>query len=200
MPVVKTRVKICGLTRQEDAEWALECGADALGFVFQPESKRYVGGRSAEQIPQQLGPFALCVAVYGLVPSDLELPKGFAAVQGEGASFLPSGHSIEAIRLRGIEYPDLSQIAASAVLLDAYDPSAYGGTGKTIDWNIAAEIVRSSTLPVILAGGLTPENVAEAIRVTRPYAVDVCSGVEASFGIKDKSRVKDFIEAAKNAL
>jgi len=192
-------VKICGLTRQEDAEWALECGADALGFIFQPESKRFVGGTDAEDIPSRLGPFTVCVAVFGLVPPGVTLPSRFGAIQGENAVSAQGVTRIEAIRIQGNQKPNL-EVKADAILLDAYDPNAYGGTGKTIDWNLAAEIVRKSRLPVILAGGLTPENVGEAIRIVRPYAVDVCSGVEASFGIKDKMKVRDFVQAAKSVL
>ncbi len=197
---VTTRVKICGLTRQEDAEWALECGADALGFVFQPESKRYVVGTEGVDVPARLGPFALCVAVLGVVPANLKLGAGFSAAQGEGAGSASAPHRIEAIRLGGGRPVERVPTGATALLLDAYDPNAYGGTGKTVDWSLAAELVASSPLPVILAGGLTPDNVAEAIRIVRPYAVDVCSGVEASYGVKDKSKVRDFIQSAKTAL
>ncbi len=193
------KVKICGITSEDDAEWALECGADALGFIFQPESKRYVGASDAQRIPARLEPFTVCVAVFGLVPNGITLPTRFNAIQGENTSSAQGVTRIEAIRIQGSQKPNLD-IEADALLLDAFDPNAYGGTGKTIDWNLAAEIVRESPLPVILAGGLTPENVAEAIRIVKPYAVDVCSGVEASYGIKDKLKVRDFIQAAKGVL
>lgn len=196
--VVTTFVKICGLTNQADAEHAIDCGADALGFVFQPQSKRSVIGTEGERVPQRLGPFALCIAVYGIVPESI--PPGFSGVQGEGASVHSGMHTIEAVRLREDSIPNFSHVTARAVLLDAYDPNQYGGTGRKVDWEIAAELVRVSPLPVVLAGGLTPDNVGEAIRVVRPYAVDVCSGVEASFGIKDKHKVRDFVQAAKTAL
>ena len=195
---VAVRVKICGLTSASDAEWALECGADALGFVFQPESKRFVGAFDAERVPDSLGPYALCVAVFGVVPAQLALPTSYAAVQGERCGQASGFRRIEAVRIGGARMTDLGAIDADAVLLDAYDERAYGGTGKTIDWGIAAEIVAQSELPVILAGGLDPDNVANAIRTVRPYAVDVCSGVEASAGVKDRAKVRDFIQAAKS--
>lgn len=196
-----TRVKVCGLTRLDDAEAALEAGANALGFVFHTSSPRYVGRHAgAIDIPAALGPFALCVAVFGAVPTPPVLPTGIAAVQGEfDDSLFFSGRRIRTLRPReGIEFEWHNFQGCDAVVLDAYDPVQSGGTGRTIDWNIAAEIVRVSPVPVVLAGGLTPDNVGPAIRMVRPYAVDVASGVESSPGIKDHAKLRDFMQAVRS--
>ncbi|AIE88042.1 phosphoribosylanthranilate isomerase [Fimbriimonas ginsengisoli] len=197
-----TKVKICGLTRQQDAELALEFGADAVGFIHEPKSPRFVGEGEYKWI-ERLAPFAPKIAVFGRV--DRPVPQGvFDLVQGVEWEIFPVPYPkrIHVLRLRnGQKADDLinQTVNASALMLDAYKEEAYGGTGHQVDWNLAAEIVQRAERRVILAGGLTPENVAEAIRRVRPYAVDVASGVESAPGVKDAAKLRDFIQAAKQA-
>lgn len=198
-----TRIKICGLTRPQDAELAAELGAHALGFIHEATSPRFIGEESDLRWIEQLPPFALKVAVFGRVNRTVPLSL-FDFVQGvEWDVFpVPSPKRLHVIRLRaGQRAADLVQqtINASAILLDAHHDGAYGGTGRTVDWDVAAEIVQRAERPVILAGGLNPDNVGEAVRRVRPYAVDVSSGVESKPGIKDPVRLRDFVEAVKTA-
>ncbi|HWA83769.1 MAG TPA: phosphoribosylanthranilate isomerase [Fimbriimonadaceae bacterium] len=211
-----TRVKICGLTQTEDVEKAIELGADALGFVFEPNSPRYIGSRANDLIAA-VEPYAICVGVYGQFHS-VDRPHlnavQFTELGGTASIFSSVGFgrmppAIKALRVTGREEPGLAlkmaedwlrqfRIEPRGLLLDAFDPEKHGGTGKRVDWEFAAEFVRLSARPVILAGGLTPENVAEAVEKVRPYAVDVSSGVEASPGVKDHAKMRDFIQAARN--
>ena len=197
-----TRVKICGLTNASDAESAVEAGADALGFVFERSSARFIGDSELPWL-SVLPPFPTKIAVFGRV--DRPVLKGlFDVIQGVEWDVFPepAPKRIHVVRLRpGQKAPDVMEtvVHASMVLLDAYSGDAYGGTGKKVEWDLAAEIVRLSKIPVMLAGGLTPDNVAEAIRTVRPYAVDVSSGVEERPGIKDSVKIRDFVQAAKGA-
>ncbi len=195
------KVKICGLTRQRDAELAAELGADALGFVHEKLSPRYIGDDLPVWIAK-LSPFVSKVAVFGRVDRPA-LKSVFDLVQGAEWDVYPEAAAkrLHVLRLRpGAKAIDLVQqtIDASALVLDAYRDEAYGGTGHTVDWDLAAEIVQRAERPVILAGGLTPDNVADAVRRVRPYAVDVSSGVEESLGVKDPSKLRDFIAAAQS--
>lgn len=198
-----TRVKICGLTRPQDAELAMDLGAEALGFIFEPTSPRFIGDESDLKWIERLAPYAVRVAVFGKVAR--QVPLGiFDRVQGVKWEVFPMPYPkrIHALRLRaGQKADDLvhQTVNASALMLDAYREDAYGGTGHQVDWNVAAEIVQRAERRVILAGGLNPENVGEAIRRVRPYAVDVSSGVEAKPGIKDPIKLRDFIQAAREA-
>lgn len=196
-----TRVKICGLTNPEDALWAAECGADALGFVFEPSSRRFVADQAWIHNDVKCGPFVAKVAVFARVEG-IEFP-GFDAVQAIEGSI--ESNRIEARRIlavpAGIDirmYHDLDDF--DALLVDSISEDRHGGTGHLVDWERAAILVRESPIPVILAGGLNPENVSEAIRTVRPYGVDVSSGVESSPGTKDRTKVRDFIQAAKYAI
>jgi len=197
-----TRVKLCGLMRQQDAELAADLGADALGFVLERTSPRFIGD-DVEKWMNRLPPFPVKVAVFGKV--DRPVHKGvFDLVQGALWEEYPEPATkrIHVIRLRlGQSAKDLVQqtVNASAILLDAYREEGYGGTGHKVDWDVAAEIVQRSDRPVILAGGLTPENVAEAIQRVRPFGVDVSSGIEDSPGIKNPSKMRDFVHAARQA-
>ncbi len=192
------KVKICGLTNLDDALWAVECGADAVGFVFEPASPRFVGrfdgARSiASLVPERV----LTVAVFGALPVVLELPVGIRWVQATAGPFPPGYGSIRAIR--GGASQTQRDPDADMLLVDAFDPVRHGGTGELADWTFAAELVRAETRPVILAGGLTPGNVASAIQAVNPAYVDVSSGVEAGLGVKDRHKVRDFIQAARTA-
>jgi phosphoribosylanthranilate isomerase len=199
------RVKICGITNLEDALTAVEAGADALGFVFAP-SPRQVTPAQAAAILRELPPF---VTTVGLVvdqdPAPLLAECPVQLIQFHGseppeALAAYAGRSLKAFRLR--DAADLEPLprytAASALLLDAYVPGIPGGTGHRFPWELALEAKRFGR-PVIVAGGLTPENVAECVTQVRPYGVDVSTGVEAAPGRKDPVKVREFIRAAKRA-
>lgn len=198
-----TWVKICGLRRQDDAELAEELGADALGFVFEPSSPRYVG--EANWGPEWLARLqSELVAVYGPAPS-IYPGAPFQTIQASDWSKAGplEGRSKQFVarigRVDSAERVIRNLSGVSRLVLDAYDAKDFGGTGKRVDWDLAAEIVEASKVPVVLAGGLTPENVGEAIQRVRPFGVDVSSGVEAQPGVKDHAKVRAFIEAAKAA-
>lgn len=201
---MRPRVKICGVTRVEDALLAAELGAAAIGFIFWPGSPRYVDPADARVVAQALPPFVTAVGVFADQPVDdlrrvVETVK-LGAVQLHGRESVADFDSlgcmlIKAVAVRrGAAPSDLSDIPAHiTVLLDAHDPERLGGTGRTIDWAVAAGV--AATRPVILSGGLRPENVAEAIRAVRPAAVDVASGVEREPGVKDATKLKAFFKA-----
>lgn len=200
------RVKICGITSIEDARHAVACGADALGFVFFDKSPRCIGEAEAKKIIAGLPPFVTSVGLFVNEQRGrmLEVAKEcrLDALQLHGdespqdCAGLPL-KVIKALRVRDRQSLQNHRQYAASLLLDAWDPDAYGGTGCRFDWSLAAELATERTL--LLAGGLTPENVAEAVRSVRPYAVDVSSGVETSPGCKDPQRVAEFIRAAKEA-
>jgi phosphoribosylanthranilate isomerase len=203
------RVKICGITNLEDALAACEAGADALGFVFAPEAKarnRYIDPSQARKIIEKLPPLVATVAVCVNEPPErlLGYADFFDRLQlcgeerAEDVAILRRERLIKVFHA-GPDFDLASAIAfpASACLLDA--PGAHGGTGAACDWTAARKAVDAG-LRVILAGGLTPENVAEAVRAVRPYAVDTSGGVESAPGKKDHDRIRRFIENAKNAL
>jgi phosphoribosylanthranilate isomerase len=198
------RVKICGITRVEDALLAARLGADALGFNFWPGSKRFVDPDAARAIVDRLPPFVTAVGVFVDQPPTEVLAtaarSGVAAVQLHGDEGWEdvNGYPIPAIKAIRVAGPaslaDLHRYRVRAFLLDA--PSAgFGGSGLTCDWDVAREAARRAT--VILAGGLGPENVRDAIRAVQPWAVDVASGVEVSPGVKDPDKLRRFIENAK---
>ncbi len=170
-------------------------------MVFEPTSSRFLADTGlAQEISRQVGPFVTTVAVFG--PILEPLPKGFDLVQGlaDPASRYQKP-LLQTVRLGSDQAPSTPLSVhqdAVAIILDAFDANVYGGSGKSIDWALAAEFVQGSKLPVILAGGLNPDNVWEAIERVHPYGVDVSSGVESAPGRKDKSKVKDFILAAKS--
>jgi phosphoribosylanthranilate isomerase len=202
------KVKICGITNLDDALMAVEAGADALGFVFFGASPRHIFCEQAASIIRHLPPFVQTVGLFvnesltkvnettdrcglDIVQLHGEEPPGFcAAVRRRVIKVLriKDASSLEPID----DYP------VSAFLLDAWSPTAPGGTGKTFNWDIAKSAAQKGR--IILAGGLTPENVSEAIRQVRPYAVDVSSGVESAPGKKDHAKVREFISKAKETL
>lgn len=196
-------VKICGLRREEDARLAQDLGANALGFVFEPSSPRYVG--SPQWAPEWLADLeSERVAVFGPVRVDGLSPL-FESVQGIEWPALEEGTARKRQPVLRVEPGVLDRLESAAqgaerIVLDAPHPSAYGGTGQTVDWGLAAEIVAASPLPVVLAGGLTPENVAAAIARVHPFGVDVSSGVELAPGVKDPAKLKAFFEAVKGSL
>jgi phosphoribosylanthranilate isomerase len=205
MPV---KVKICGLTNAPDALAAAQAGADALGFVFYDQSPRRVSVEAAAAIIPSLPPFIVKVGVFVNAPEDLV----FRAIRQCGLNLLqfhgdePPEYclqfglmSMKAFRIRDAASLDaLPNYKTDSFLLDAFAPDKLGGTGHTFNWDLAIAAQKFGR-PIFLAGGLTPENVAEAVRRVRPYAVDVSSGVESAPGQKDHAKVKAFISAAKAA-
>jgi phosphoribosylanthranilate isomerase len=203
------RVKICGITNSDDAAAAVDAGADALGFVFHRKSPRYVEPQVVKSIVASLPPFILPVGVFvneeSKIVRDLMDSCGLALAQLHGNESAGYCETLGRPVIKAIGLKDRASLLALAeykgraqvrgFLLDAFAPDAYGGTGHTTDWTIAAEVAKSVT--VILAGGLTPENVATAVRTVKPYAVDVSSGVEAGPGKKDHEKMRAFVQAAK---
>jgi phosphoribosylanthranilate isomerase len=201
-----TRVKICGITRHEDAELAASLGASFVGFVLWKNSPRAATLDTVRQIAPSLPATVTPVGVFVDPTADDVMAAADAGIQmaqihSEAPSFL-RGVTIPIVRavhlaidrIDGVE-PD---IADDLVLLDAHDPVKHGGTGRTVDWRRAALIAKSRR--VILAGGLTPSNVRQAISEVRPYAVDVASGVESEPGIKDHGLLRAFMAAAKEQV
>jgi phosphoribosylanthranilate isomerase len=201
------KIKICGITTREDAHAAVDAGADALGFVFVPASKRYLSRDAAASIIAGLPPFVIPVGVFVNEGRKLILETirrtGIRCLQlhGEEPPEETAGYPVPVIKgfRVGPEFapPALSSYRTSAYLLDAYVEGTYGGTGKRFDWNLA--VASKEFGRVILSGGLTADNVGEAVRFVHPYAVDVSSGVEAAPGIKDHAQVEAFIRAARGA-
>lgn len=203
---MSVKVKICGITNTSDALAAVESGADALGFMFYTPSPRNVSLRAAADTIRQLPPFVVKVGVF--VNADAELVVravgecGLNLLQFHGDEppeyCLQFGMmSMKAFRIRDAEsLKILPSYRTDAWLLDAYVSDQLGGTGDTFNWDLAVEARRLGR-PIFLAGGLTPENVGDAIRRVQPYAVDVSSGVEAAPGKKDHAKVKAFIKAVK---
>lgn len=202
-----TAVKICGITRPEDALAAARAGAHAIGLVFYSKSPRYVTPARAAEIIRVLPPFITTVGLFvGAAAEEVratlaQAPVGLLQFHGdEPPAFCRQFHLpyIKAVRVRpGV---DLLQYArdyhdAKALLLDAYVEGLHGGSGAAFDWSL---IPRGLPLPVILSGGLTPENVMDAVRSVRPDAVDVSSGVESAKGIKDAQKIAAFIKGVRN--
>jgi phosphoribosylanthranilate isomerase len=200
------RVKICGITNAEDALMAVEAGADALGFIFYPKSPRYITPEEARLIKTKLPPFVATVGVF--VDEDagrvMEIAReaGLGAVQLHGhetpAYCTQMGISvIKALRVRDEgDIRTLARYEVSAFLLDTYKEGQMGGTGEVFDWDLALKAKQGKT-PIILSGGLNPDNVAKAVEKVRPYAVDVSSGVEVKPGVKNRDKVRDFIKNVK---
>jgi len=206
--MTRTRIKICGITRVEDADAAVRAGADAIGLVFDPQSPRYIAPERAVAIARAVAPFVTVVGLF----VDAE-----PARIRETLSRVP----IALLQFHGSETPDQCRLYnlpymkavpmqegvdlhaqaraygdAAGLLLDAYVAHAAGGSGHTFDW---ARVPHDLARPIVLAGGLTPENVADAVRRVRPYAVDVSSGVEQAKGIKDVDKINAFIRALREA-
>ncbi|MDR3710963.1 MAG: phosphoribosylanthranilate isomerase [Capsulimonadaceae bacterium] len=198
----RVHVKICGLTNLADALSALDAGADRLGFIGVENTPRFITPQKFAEISAALPPETETVVVVRDVCDGLEY--GARRIQyyaGQIEAIAPEIELIPVIRPRNAnEAREMTSVApprAVALLVDAYHPAALGGTGETGDWRAAAEAVRWARVPVYLAGGLSPDNVADAIAAVRPYGVDVSSGVEARPGAKDPERIRAFIEAVR---
>ena len=205
---MRTRVKVCGITRVADALVAAEAGADAIGLVFYPPSPRHIDIGQAAQIVRALPPFVTTVALFvnaeDRVIADVVRDVGVDLLQfhGDETPAFCARHGrpwLRALRMR----PDIdlrqeagSFAAARGLLLDAYRPGVPGGTGDTFDWQ---RVPQDLAPRVIIAGGLDPANVGAAVRALRPYAVDVSGGVEADKGIKDPAKIRAFIDEVRRA-
>ncbi|MBL0226381.1 MAG: phosphoribosylanthranilate isomerase [Geobacteraceae bacterium] len=201
------KVKICGITCLEDALASVEAGADALGFVFYSQSPRHIFPEQAAEIIRRLPPFVQTVGLF--VNEELSIVNttadrcGLDIIQLHGEETPEYCDSVMRRVIKAFRVKDLTTLDSlvnyhvSGCLLDAWSPTALGGTGQTFNWDVAAEAVNRGHR-IILAGGLTPDNISESIRLVRPYGVDVSSGVEINPGNKDATKVSRFVELAKN--
>jgi len=202
------KLKVCGVTSLEDARAAIDCGAEYLGFNFYPKSPRYIAPQSARAIIEQLPDEVVSAGVFVNEPRPADVAE-ILRVSGARMAQLHGDESpgycaavgaervIKALRIgddfdarRVLDYP------AAAILLDAFDAKLYGGTGKTTDWAIARDAAKLTK--IFLAGGLSPDNIIEAIRAVEPFAVDVNSGVESAPGRKDASKLRRLKEELEN--
>ncbi len=204
---MSTRVKICGITRHDDAVFASEAGASAIGFILVKTSPRYVNPDTVRSIVREIPPFVTPVGV-------------FAGVSRSEALATVAKSGIRAVQLHGDEDPKefddfpvpaykvfrvsvefnpeiLRRYRGTAFMLDTFKDGVGGGTGQTFDWNVAIEAKKYGRL--ILSGGISPENVGDAIRRVAPYAIDVNSGVERSPGVKDHGKIRQLLEAVREA-
>lgn len=203
-----TRIKICGITRPEDALAAASSGADAIGLVFYADSPRAVTVQEAKDIAQVLPPFVTLVSLFVNAPAETisnvlsQVPVGLIQFHGDEDSRFCRGFGrpwIKALRVResmNVAKEAAALSGATGVLLDAWQEGVPGGTGKTFDWALANEQL---PLPMVLAGGLDEVNVGDAIGGLRPWAVDVSGGVESSPGIKDAEKIQRFVAAVRAA-
>ncbi|MEZ4769535.1 MAG: phosphoribosylanthranilate isomerase [Caldilineales bacterium] len=214
-PIGSVKIKICGLTNVQDAQVSAEAGADLLGFIFYKKSPRYVAPETVAGITAVLRLTARCPLLVGVFVNETpavvaatldrcgldlaqlhgeETPDALAALAGRSFKALRPRTADEAERAVA-RFAPLAATTGPAILLDAWHPALRGGTGDTGDWQVAAGV--AAKYRVLLAGGLSPDNVTEAIRQVRPWGVDVASGVEASPGRKDHSRVREFVAAVR---
>ena len=206
--LARTRIKFCGFTQEQDVDVAVRMGADAIGFVCVPGSKRELRPAQAAELRARVPNFVASVLLLSNA-SEEEARAAIEIVQPDYVQFhgLETGffcasfgrpyfkgvsvNSADDIRLAAREFP-----SAAALLLDSHGADGMGGTGKTFDWT---QIARDVEMPLILAGGLRPDNVGEAVRIASPFAVDVSSGIESAPGRKDFSKMKAFVEAVRQA-
>lgn len=203
------KVKVCGITNAEDAWTAVEAGADALGFIFYKQSPRYVVPAVASRIIAELPPLIVTVGVFvnegmATVRSIMDT-CGLAMAQLHGDENASYCHELSRPSMKALRLKDRGSLLALAeyqgrggvrgFVLDTFSELTYGGTGQVTDWALAADVAKSAR--VLLAGGLTPDNVTEAIRTVHPYGVDVNSGVESAPGKKDPAKVRAFLEAVR---
>lgn len=197
--MAKPKLKVCGITSLADARAAIDCGAEYLGFNFYKPSPRYIAPAKTREIISQLPPEIISVGIFVNQPSPedviqimnastVQLAQLHGDESPEYCAAVGQNRVIKALRISP-DFQTQSVLAypAMAILLDAFDTKLYGGTGKTLDWNIAREAAKLTK--IFLAGGLSPENVAEAINAVQPFAIDVNSGIESSPGRKDAKKL-----------
>lgn len=196
-------VKICGITRAEDAVAAVGCGASAIGFIFWPGSPRFVDPYRARQIARLLPPFVTTVGVFvnqaAAYVNDVAALVPLAAVQLHGDETPAFAGDIHRPVLKAVGAAPSMEVdwpSSVTLLVDAVDPVKRGGTGARADWTLAAALARRRR--VVLAGGLTPANVADAVAAVRPFGIDVSSGVEAAPGIKDAAKLAALFDALQD--
>ena len=199
---MRTRIKICGIKHRDDALKAVECGADAIGLIFVEKSPRYVSLTDARVIAESLPPFVTSVGLFMNASEETVrealkvVPLNLLQFHGEESPEFCDQFGVPYVKVLRMrenvnviaftqEYPN-----AAGILLDTYHEKG-GGTGESFDWNLIPEDV---SVPLILAGGLTPENVASAVETVKPYAVDVSSGVESEPAVKDHKKIEQFIK------
>ncbi|MDX1551680.1 MAG: phosphoribosylanthranilate isomerase [Marinobacter sp.] len=199
---MRTRVKICGVTRKQDVIAAARAGADAIGFVFYEPSPRYVTPATARELVSAVPPFVSATGLFVNPEAEYvievlkQVPLDLLQFHGDETPAFCSSFGvrwIKAVRVRqssDIENAFQDYRKASGLLVDAWDPAKYGGTGQAFNWSL---IPQSRPMPLILAGGLASDNVSRAVAEVRPWAVDVSGGVESSKGIKDDEKITDFI-------
>jgi phosphoribosylanthranilate isomerase len=202
-----TKIKICGITNFDDALAATEAGADALGFNFYKKSPRYIEPEKAAEIIAQLPPFVVPVAIFVNEREekirDVMFTTGIKVLQFHGDERPEFCERFATRAIKAFQVKDKESLKhmvhyhVSALLLDSYRDGMRGGTGVTFDWHLA--VVAKTFGRVILAGGLTPENVAEAVQLVQPYGVDVAGGVEKEKGLKDHAKMKKFISEVRKA-
>jgi phosphoribosylanthranilate isomerase len=205
---MRTRIKICGITRLQDAEAVAQSGADAIGFIFWKNSPRYIEPASARSLVRAVGPFVATVGVF-VNPARDEVEHarqeaGISVLQfhGEetpafcGAFGMPYIKAFKVGQQGDLIKSTEAYGEAAGWLFDAYDEKRVGGTGETFDWD---RIPASLSRPLVLSGGLSPSNIVAAVRKLRPYAVDVSSGVETGKGIKDAAKIAAFVQGVRNA-
>ena len=202
------RVKVCGITNYDDATMAVDQCVDALGFNFYPPSPRYIRPEDARAIISRIPPFVTTVGLFVNVARQDEVAEtahnsGIQVIQLHGDESpeycrgLADWPLIKALRIGEKGIPgNIDEYPVRALLLDAKDDILFGGTGKSFDWDLTRSINR--TRPIILAGGLNPGNVREAIRIVQPYGVDVCSGIEMAPGKKDAGKLIEFMNEVRN--
>lgn len=206
----RTGVKVCGVTREEDARAAIEAGVDALGFNVYDKSKRAVRLEKVAdwigRLPEDVGRVAVVVQPDEDLLRALSESGLFHALQfhgGEADDFCARWGGDFHVKACPLSDEASAALAtadpAPCLLLDAHAPGVFGGTGRTIDWSLAAGVVREAERPVVLSGGLNPENVAAAVAAVRPAAVDTASGVESAPGIKDADKMRAFVAAVRTA-
>lgn len=205
---MKTRVKFCGLRRGDDVDLAIALGVDAIGFVLDPQSPRFISMSEAVMLRRRVPPGITAVALFRDAPGDqvAEVLKALAPVVAqfhgsESAEFCEASGAGYWRAVPMAEKQDLRAFAArhpgaAALLLDAHSAGEAGGQGKTFDWSV---VPQGLDMPIVLAGGLTPANVGAAISQVRPYMVDVSSGIESARGVKDQEKMRSFMDAVKKA-
>ena len=204
---MSTRIKICGITNVEDGVAAAEAGADMIGLMFYERSPRHISFATAAEVSRALSPFIVKVGVFVNPDEDTVMRAindcGVTLLQFHGEETPGFCTQFGAMSMKAFRIKDAASLEAlpnyptDAWLLDAYSPDAHGGTGAKFNWELAIE-AKNLGRPIFLAGGLTPENVGDAVQTVQPFGVDVSSGVESAPGKKDHAKVRAFIQAVRN--